>query len=54
MALAGIELYRARPDINSPMIDPRIERSAPGEKAFEQGVLTEAIQKKIYTLPPKQ
>ncbi len=53
MALAGIELYRARPDINSPMIDPRIERSAPQEKAFEQGVLTEAIREKIYTLPPK-
>lgn len=54
MALAGIELYRARPDINSPMIDPRIERAYPGEKAFEQNVLTEAIQKKIYSLPPKQ
>jgi hypothetical protein len=52
MVLLGIELYRARPDVNSPMIDPRIEITAPLEKAYEQGVLTEAIQKGIYSLPP--
>jgi hypothetical protein len=54
MVLLGIELYRARPEVNSPMNDPRIEIIAPREKAYEQDVLTEAIQKRIYTLPPKQ
>jgi hypothetical protein len=54
MVLSGIELYRARPDVNSPMIDPRIEKIGQGEKAFERDVLTEAIQKKIYALPGKQ
>jgi hypothetical protein len=53
MVLSGIEFYRASPEVNSPMIDSRIERAAPEEKAYEQGVLTEAIDKGIYTLPPQ-
>ena len=53
MVVAGIEFYRARPDIHSPMIDPNLDRAAPQEKAYEQGVLTEAIAKGLYTLPPK-
>jgi hypothetical protein len=54
MVLAGIELYRAKPEANSPMVDPRVEKLFPEEKAFEQGILTESIQKGIYALPPKQ
>jgi hypothetical protein len=54
MVLSGIEFYRAKPEVNSPMVDPLVERAFPGEKAVEQGILTEAIQKHIYALPPKQ
>ncbi len=54
MVLSGIEFYRARPEVNSPMIDPLVEATFPKEKAIEQGILTRAIQEHIYTLPPKQ
>jgi hypothetical protein len=54
MVLSGIEFYRAKPGVNSPMVDPEVERLFPKEKAFEQVVLTETIQDGIYTLPPKQ
>ncbi len=53
MALSGIEFYRSRPDMNSPMIDSRIEITAPLEKAYERGVLTEAIRQRVYTLPSR-
>jgi hypothetical protein len=52
--LTGVELYRAAPGRNSPMIDPQVERLFPSEKVFEQVTLTKAIQEGIYTLPPKQ
>jgi len=54
MILRGIEMYRANPEVNSPMIDPRILKAYPGENLFEQRTLTGAIRKHIYTLPPKQ
>jgi hypothetical protein len=54
MILTGIEMYRANPDVNSPMIDPQILKAYPGEDLFEQRTLTGAIQKHLYTLPPKQ
>jgi hypothetical protein len=51
MVLTGIELYRANPEANSPMIDPNLLQGAPGEDAYEQSALTNAIQKHVYTLP---
>jgi hypothetical protein len=54
MVLAGIELYRAAPQTNSPMIDPLVELTFPREKKWEQDVLTKAIQEGVYSLPPKQ
>jgi len=52
--LAGIESYRSDPNVNSPLNNPEFEAGFPKEKAFEQRLLTEVIQKGIYTLPPKQ
>jgi len=54
MVLAGIELYRANPRVNSPMIDTNLLRGFPQEQAYEQDALTDAIQEHIYTLPSKQ
>jgi hypothetical protein len=54
MILSGIEWYRARPEVNSPMVDPLVEQVIPEEKAAEKAILTQAIQKRIYSLPPKQ
>jgi hypothetical protein len=54
MVLSGIEYYRANPEVNSPMVDPEMERDFPKEKAFEQVILTKVIQKGIYNLPPEQ
>jgi hypothetical protein len=54
MVLSGIELYRANPEVNSPMIDQNLLKGFPQERAHEQDALTDAIQKHIYTLPPKQ
>jgi hypothetical protein len=53
MVLSGIELYRANPEANSPMVDPAVERLFPEEKSAEQAILNRAIQEHIYTLPPK-
>ncbi len=53
MVLSGIELYRAATARNSPMVDPAVEKAFPEEKAFEQKVLTTAIQEGIYALPPE-
>jgi hypothetical protein len=54
MVLSGIEFYRARPETNSPLVDPVAARAIPGEKEAELYILTKAIQKHIYTLPPKR
>jgi hypothetical protein len=54
MVLAGIELYRTNPRVNSPMIDPNLLRGFPQEPAYEKDALTNAIREHIYTLPPKQ
>ncbi len=54
MVLAGIELYRAAPQVNSPMIDPLVEQTFPMEKKGEQDVLTKSIQEGVFVLPPKQ
>lgn len=54
MVLSGIELYRANPEINSPMIDPNLLKGFPEERVYEQDALTNAIQKHVYALPPKQ
>jgi hypothetical protein len=54
MVITGIELYRADPKVNSPMIDPHLLKGMPEERGYEQRSLTNAIQKHIYTLPAKQ
>jgi hypothetical protein len=36
------------------MVDPLVEQVIPEEKAAEKAILTQAIQKRIYSLPPKQ
>ena len=54
MVLSGIEFYRANPEANSPMVDPLVEKTVPREKALERAILSQAIQKHIYTLPPEQ
>jgi len=54
MVLTGVELYRFKPEVYSPMIDPQVEKLFPKEKKFEQVILTKAIQEGVYTLPPKQ
>jgi hypothetical protein len=54
MVLSGIEFYRAKPEVNSPMVDPEVERLFPEEKTLEQVILTKSIQEGIYTLPPPQ
>ncbi len=53
MVLTGIELYRADPEANSPMIDQNLLIGFPAEREYEQKALTKAIQKHVYTLPPK-
>ncbi len=54
MVLTGIELYRADPKANSPMIDQNLLKGFPEERAYEQQSLTNAIQKHIYTLPARR
>jgi hypothetical protein len=53
MVLAGIELYRANPESNSPMNDPNVETGFEKERVYERDTLTKAIQQHLYTLPPK-
>ncbi len=53
MVLTGIELYRANPEANSPMIDQNLLKGFPAEREYEQKALTNAIEKHVYTLPPK-
>ena len=52
MVLAGMELYRADPRDNSPMIDQNLLRGFPGERGYEQDILTKAIHAGVYALPP--
>jgi hypothetical protein len=54
MVISGIELYRSNPAVNSPMIDPKLLQGVPEEREYEQKALTNAIQKHVYSLPPKQ
>jgi hypothetical protein len=52
MILSGIEHYRVRPEVNSPMIDPAVAKLSPEEEAFERVTLSRAIERHVYTLPP--
>ncbi len=54
MVLSGIEFYRASPEVNSPMVDPRVDRAFPKEREIEHDILNSAIREHIYTLPPKR
>ncbi len=51
LILAGIELYRANPEINSPMNDPNLN-GFENERVYERDTLTQAIQQHLYALPP--
>ena len=53
MVMTGIEHYRARPDVNSPMIDPNVVREIPKEIPYERIMLTEAIHSGVYSLPTR-
>jgi hypothetical protein len=53
MVFTGLELYRANPGANSPMIDPQVEKLFKEEKGFELVILTKAIHDRIYSLPSK-
>ncbi len=53
MVLAGIELYRANPDSNSPVHDPDLKTGFEKERVYERDTLTRAIQQHLYTLPAK-
>ena len=53
MVLAGIELYRANPDSNSPVNDPDLKTGFEKERVYERDTLTRAIQQHLYTLPAK-
>jgi hypothetical protein len=54
MILAGIELYRASPDNNSPMNDPNLEMGFEKERVYERDTLTKAIHQHLYALPTKE
>jgi uncharacterized membrane protein len=54
MIISGIEAYRANPAVNSPVLDPQIDKDYPGQAEFQRRALTMAIEKHIYVLPPKQ
>lgn len=41
MVVTGIELYRAAPSRNSPMIDPAVEKLFPEEKAYEPAIFNQ-------------
>jgi hypothetical protein len=51
MVLAGMENYRANPEINSPTIDPEVAKYYPDEPASELIILNQAIQESVYTVP---
>jgi hypothetical protein len=51
MVLSGIEKYRANPEINSPMNDPRTKEADPKEEDFQRDTLNQAIAAHVYTLP---
>ncbi len=53
MVLAGLASYRRQPAVNSPMVDANIDIAAPGERAYEREILTRAIAKGLYSLPPQ-
>ena len=54
MVLTGIEQYRANPEMNSPMIDPRVLVIVPGEAEYERWELTRALRNHLLVLPPRQ
>jgi hypothetical protein len=54
MVVAGIEFYRADPEVNSPMVDSMVDKAFPKERSIEHDILNRAIQEHVYTLPPKQ
>jgi hypothetical protein len=51
MVLAGMEHYRANPEVNPPTIDPVLAKYFPDEPDFERATLNRAIQLNVYTLP---
>jgi hypothetical protein len=55
MVLAGIELYLANPDKNSPVNDPNLAaKSFERARGLAREILNDAIQQHLYTLPAEQ
>ena len=54
LVLTGMEHYRANPQINSPTVDPLVEKLYPEEQESERTILNQAVQEKVYTVPPAQ
>jgi hypothetical protein len=54
LVLAGMEHYRANPQINSPTVDPQVEKLYPEEQESERTILNQSVQEKVYTVPPAQ
>jgi hypothetical protein len=54
MVLAGMEHYRENPEVNAPTIDPQLTKYYPDQPAAERIILNQAIQEKVYALPPAQ
>jgi len=54
MVLAGMEHYRANPEVNPPTIDPVLAKAFPDEPDRERVTLNKAIQLNVYTLSPNQ
>ena len=54
MVLAGMEHYRANPEINSPTINPEVAKYYPDEPASDRVILNKSVQQKVYTVPASQ
>ncbi len=51
MVLAGMEHYRANPQVNSPIIDPNVLQLIPEEPEFERIELNKALDEDLLVLP---
>ena len=51
LVLAGMEHYRANPQVNSPIIDPNVLQLIPEEPEFERIELNEALHEDLLVLP---
>jgi len=54
MVVTGLKYYRLNPYVNSPQVNPAVDKLVPDETPFELNMLNQVTREHLYTVPSEQ